>query len=1572
MSILNWLKKKKAKTRPRTQAGTRCYRPCLEELEGRVTPSTWTVTNTAASTATSGSLPWAVLQADQDTTGNAVVVFAPALSGSTITLSSTLTLKNLNFTKSTIQIAGPPSGVTLVGGGKTSNFPIIKVEANTTAVLNGLTLRGGVASQGAAVYSAGTLSIQNCTITANAGSVSASPLSTGYAGAVYNSGTMAILNCTFSNNVASDANNNAAYTNSYGGAVYNAATLTVTNSTFTGNVAYSRNGSAGGAIFNSGSLALAGCTLSGNGADYSGGAIAEVNGTLAIANSTISGNVAGAGGGAGIVNYSGTVIISNSTVSGNNAATGSGPGGAIFNYAAGSLNLTNVTIYSNAATTGGGIYNYSSTLLLKNTIVAGNAATSSGGQADLDGNAADPTSAYNLIGVAGTSGLTNGSNGNIVGVGASSLGLAALANHGGATPTIALLPGSPALGAGSAALVVGTTDQRGLSRFLNGTVDIGAFESQGFNFSPAGGSNQAAWVNTGFPVGLTVSVTANNAAEPVNGGRVTFAAPAAGASAVLSTTSAVISGGVATVSASANGTPGTYTVLANNLIPFSLTNVPVSTLGGLSATAWTVNQAGYSGTISIAGGSGTFTNLIVTGLPTGLSAALSGAVITISGTPTQAGAASVTVSVVDTGVTVQKIYGLTINAAPGLGTLSPNLWTINQSSSSTVAITGGTGPFSLGTVTGLPAGASIALSGKTITISGTPTQIGVYTIGIQATDAAGATLNGAVGLSVEYPPPTLQPIGLVTFPRIGPYLSVNLIGGNTEAADIPNFVYSVRVIVDDAVYKAYQLTQSKGLSDPGHNFYFNTRGVDEKYLLGTGNTWFYVLPGGGFYQWGGSLASSTLLATFPTTFWTDPNAIVNASPTDVSATYTTVNGNGTTNGQMSFVSDAIQTFAGTLHVQATVTDGYHSATQSFDVVVTNVPPTLQPLSSPVTFEHSGPYPSVTLDGEAAAIDLPNVIYSAKVYQDAPYRAVQARQTYGLTNPGSNFYFNARGAKESYFVGTGATWYYILPSGALYQWGGSLATSTLLANLGSTYGANPDLVLTATLQDMSATYVSVSGHGTTSGQIDFKPAAMQNFVGTLHVVAGISDGIAFTSQAFDVTVTDSLSLQPISSPVSIPHSGPYPTIDLLASDALVDVPSLDYSVKVYQETAYQAYQVRQTYGLANPGSNFYFNARGAKESYFVGTGATWYYILPSGALYQWGGSLAASTLLANLGSTYGANPALLLATSLQDLSSTYVTVSGAGTDSGHVDFNPIAMQTFIGTLRLQASVTDGVATATQSFMVNVTDNLSLQAISSPIVVAHDGILPTINLNAGDDDSDTANLVYSVKVFQDTPAYQAYALRQIYGFLNPGGNYYFNTRGMSEKYLTDSGNHWYFILPNGALYQWGGSFGASTQLATLNTAMWSAPNLLWNALPPVDAAAAFNLQQTYGLANPGRSDFYFNARGLNEKYLVGAGNQWYFMLTNGALYKWGGTIASSTLVGTLNAAIYDDLNLLLNAQAIQDVAGSFTLPPSGNGTTTGQLDLNAAAINTFNHGKLHILASVTDGIATATQSFDLIVT
>jgi hypothetical protein len=178
------------------------------------------------------------------------------------------------------------------------------------------------------------------------------------------------------------------------------------------------------------------------------------------------------------------------------------------------------------------------------------------------------------IGSGGSGGLVNRGNDNTVGV--ADPKLAPLADYGGLTQTIALLPGSPAIDAGSAAWAP-TVDQRGISGPQGSSPDIGAFESRGFTITVTGGNGQSTLVNTAVaqPLQVTVASAFN---EPVAGGVVTFTVPGSGASASLSSGTATIgAGGVTSVTANADGQAGTYSITASasgvaTAISFTLTN----------------------------------------------------------------------------------------------------------------------------------------------------------------------------------------------------------------------------------------------------------------------------------------------------------------------------------------------------------------------------------------------------------------------------------------------------------------------------------------------------------------------------------------------------------------------------------------------------------------------------------------------------------------------------------------------------------------------------------------------------------------------------------------------------------------------------------------------------------------------------------------------------------------------------------------------------------------------------------------------------------------------------------------
>jgi uncharacterized delta-60 repeat protein/CSLREA domain-containing protein len=354
-----------------------------------------------------------------------------------------------------------------------------------------------------------------------------------------------------------------------GAGIRNDGNLSVINSMLVANNATA----AGGAIFNDGNLHVSNCTLQGNSTNTYGGGIYST-GTLAVDGSTLSHNTAGWYGG-GIQNTGGTLWVNNSTFFAD-SVPGYDGGGGIDNDQ-GTAYLTSTTLSGNTAYAGGGIYTYYGTLYLTNTIVANSIGTSDvfGAVASAQNSLIQSPSGYHNV--------QDGVNGNIVGKDPL---LSAPGNYGGPTQTLALLPGSPALDAGSnsAAAAAGLGgDQRGFPRVINGTADIGAFESHGFAIYNYSGNGQSARAGSAFSQPLVVAV-GGNYGEPVVGGQVTFTAPASGASASLTGTPATImANGLASVTATANSIfSQNYSVTASatgtGAVTFTLSNTEAPSL----------------------------------------------------------------------------------------------------------------------------------------------------------------------------------------------------------------------------------------------------------------------------------------------------------------------------------------------------------------------------------------------------------------------------------------------------------------------------------------------------------------------------------------------------------------------------------------------------------------------------------------------------------------------------------------------------------------------------------------------------------------------------------------------------------------------------------------------------------------------------------------------------------------------------------------------------------------------------------------------------------------------------------
>ncbi len=448
-----------------------------------------------------------------------------ALGGAELTVSNHLKLTGLGAAKLTIS------------GNNASR--VFWIDADVTVEISAVMITGGAGDAGGAIYSEGTLRLENSELSQNYAN---------YGGAICSRGVLDIADSVLSDNRS----------RGHGGAIGHLGTaLNVAASTFSGNKA----GGSSGAIdlWTHGSTKITDSTLSNNEAGNYGGAIQNLFSTLTVTNSALLGNSARYGG--AIDSALGAVQLTNSTVSGNSSDSS---GGGIYNYG-GPLEITNSTLTANRADAdgdgwgqGGGLYNSSSSSFpdpaLNNTLLAGNmrGAAGSDNPDDIYGTV-DPDSSHNLIGDAVTAGgLTHGANGNIVGnEGEETIDIATvldpnLAYNGGPTLTHALVAGSLALNAGDNTKAVDgdgnplVYDQRGeikegegFDRIVDGTVDIGAFEVQPLSVQidvkPGSDPNSINLASNGL-IAVAIFTTDDFDASQVDASTVVFA----GASAVHS------------------------------------------------------------------------------------------------------------------------------------------------------------------------------------------------------------------------------------------------------------------------------------------------------------------------------------------------------------------------------------------------------------------------------------------------------------------------------------------------------------------------------------------------------------------------------------------------------------------------------------------------------------------------------------------------------------------------------------------------------------------------------------------------------------------------------------------------------------------------------------------------------------------------------------------------------------------------------------------------------------------------------------------------------------------------------
>jgi hypothetical protein len=378
---------------------------------------------------------------------------------------------------------------TVSGGSANGNGGAIFNDGGTVTLTDSTVTGYSGANGGGIDNASGSLTLTGSTVSDN----TAAAADGADGGGIDNNGTLTLTSSTVSDNTVSPTSGDL----SEGGGVWNGHgdTTTVTDSTVSGNTA---GGSAaddetsegGGLANDDGTVSVTDSTLaddsalsSTSGGQSLGGAIFSAGnyggGTVTVTASTVSTNTA-----TGRIDFGGgiysadngtsgdTVTLENTTVA-DNTISGQGYGVGVYNGGHSTLNVANSTVVDNVGTpsdpeSGDGIYGGgggTGSTTLEATIVADN-----GSSGDCYGEITDD--GYN-VDDDGSCGLSLPS---ISDYATLSRTLGPLADNGGPTQTIALLPASPAIDYVPAADCP-PTDQRGVAR--TAPCDIGAYDTDG-------------------------------------------------------------------------------------------------------------------------------------------------------------------------------------------------------------------------------------------------------------------------------------------------------------------------------------------------------------------------------------------------------------------------------------------------------------------------------------------------------------------------------------------------------------------------------------------------------------------------------------------------------------------------------------------------------------------------------------------------------------------------------------------------------------------------------------------------------------------------------------------------------------------------------------------------------------------------------------------------------------------------------------------------------------------------------------------------------------------------------------
>jgi len=673
------------------------------------------------------------------------------------------------------------------------------------------------------------------------------------------------------------------------------------------------------------------------------------------------------------------------------------------------------------------------------------------------------------------------------------------------------------------------------------------------------------------------------------------------------------------------------------------------------------------------------------------------------------------------------------------------------------------------------------------------------------------------------------------------------------------------------------------------------------------NRWYYITPDGSLYSWGGSndLSSDPLVESLDSSFWTNTSLLYNASQSPGQGpAVVTINGS-------SLTINPNDSFMGKFAVTVTVSDGALSDSEVFAVTIQSVSPDT---TAPVLASRS-PLPGSNVSTSSVSIEL--------TFSEA-----------------------VSGVDVTDLVLTGAG-----------------AANAVVSAPVHVSGLSPSH------ENHAASVWRFVVSNLVNGPVNVSLAPDAN---DIEDAAG--NDLAPALWSFNVNIQVAPQ-PPVLAPIgnqSIASSTQDHVVQLSATDGNNDPLTYAATAQTIE------YHYDQQLGLSFNG-NYDFNWGGLQEKWMPGTGGVYYYIKPDGTLWRWAGSGSASnaTLIDTISTAAYANPALLHSAAA-NAAQAVVSVSGST-----LTLNP--HDTFTGRFAVTVTVGDGNGgTDSETFFANV------------LSTGPDTTAPTITgrtpANAATVNSAVTNI--------DVAFSEAVTGVDVTDLVLTGSG----AASAVKTAPTNIGNNtWRFAvsnLANGTVNValapdandiedaagndlapalW--SFNVNIQAAPQPPVLAPIGNQTINSStqdhvvqlsatdgnndPLTYAATAqtieYHYDQQLGLSFNGNYDF--NWGGLQEKWMSGPNNTWYYIVPDGRLYRWlGGGLANDPLIDTLTAAYWTNPALLHNAAANNAPA---VLSINGN-----VLTINPTSGFT---GKFYVNVSVNDGQGNSdSEQFQVLVT